>query len=77
MRLVNNLITKLVLAYILVLLLSDNVYAYIDPATGSYIFQLILAGLLGALFTLKIFWKSVKNFFYNLFSKKSDIEVDE
>lgn len=46
--------------------------AYLDPATGSYLFQLLLAGLLGALVTLKIYWKRVKAFLVGLFSNKSD-----
>ena len=37
--------------------------AYLDPGTGSYILQLILAGLFGTLFTVKIFWKRIKTFF--------------
>jgi len=48
-------------------------YAYLDPGTGSYIFQLLIAGLLGGLLAVKIFWASIKKFFLNLFSgKKTD-----
>ncbi|MBN2493776.1 MAG: hypothetical protein JXR96_04210 [Deltaproteobacteria bacterium] len=46
--------------------------AYLDPATGSYIFQLLVAGLLGGLLTLKLFWRNVKGFFARLFSKHRD-----
>ncbi len=34
--------------------------AYIDPGTGSYLLQLVLAALFGALFALKIFWTRIK-----------------
>ncbi|HUW30914.1 MAG TPA: hypothetical protein VM223_04825 [Planctomycetota bacterium] len=34
--------------------------AYIDPGTGSYIFQILIASVLGGLFALKIFWKNIK-----------------
>lgn len=37
-------------------------HAYLDPATGSYVFQILMAGLLGALFALKMFWRSVRTF---------------
>lgn len=41
--------------------------AYIDPGTGSYIIQIAIAFLLGALFTIKGIWKklltSVRAFF--------------
>jgi hypothetical protein len=46
-------------------------YAYLDPGTGSYIIQIILAALVGVAFTIKIYWTKVKTFFVNLFSKKS------
>ena len=46
-----------------------DAYAYIDPGTGSYILQIVLAFFLGALFALKMFWKNVKGFVVNLFSR--------
>lgn len=55
---------------------GDNAQAYIDPASGSYIFQLLVAGLLGALFTLKIYWKSFKAFLGNLFRKNKELGDD-
>lgn len=38
-------------------------YAYIDPGTGSYIFQIIAAALFGGLFALKQFWGKIIGFF--------------
>ena len=35
---------------------------YIDPGTGSYVFQLLIGGLLGAAVAVKIFWKRVWSF---------------
>ena len=52
------------------LLFPGNAYAYIDPGTGSYIIQLLLAGLLAVGFSMKIYWKKIKIYFENLFSKK-------
>ena len=46
-------------------------YAYLDPGTGSYIFQIILATFVGAAYMIKIYWTKVKTFFVNLFSKSS------
>lgn len=37
-----------------------NAYAYIDPGTGSYVLQLLLAALFGAVFTVKVFWTKIK-----------------
>jgi len=49
---------------------TRDAFAYLDPGTGSYIFQLLIAGALGAVFTLKIFWAKIKVFFGNLFGRK-------
>ena len=45
------------------LLFPTPTYAYIDPGTGSYIVQIVIAGLLGALVSLRIYWARVKAFF--------------
>ena len=50
----------------IVLLFSETVYAYIDPGTGSYIFQLAIAGILGSLFFIKTSWRRLLAFFNDL-----------
>ncbi len=45
-------------------------FAYIDPGTGSYLLQILLAGALGGALAIKIFWKRIKIFFAGLFGKK-------
>ena len=37
-----------------------NAQAYIDPGTGNYLLQIVLAAMFGALFALKIFWAKIK-----------------
>lgn len=66
----------LLLGFFLIGFSGENAHGYIDPASGSYIFQLLLAGLLGALFTLKIYWKSFKAFMGNLFRKNKEFGDD-
>ena len=44
-------------------------YAYLDPGTGSYFLQIIVATLLGAMYAIKQFWYKVKLFCINIFSK--------
>ncbi len=39
---------------------TRNVHAYIDPGTGNYLLQIILAAVFGALFALKICWAKLK-----------------
>jgi hypothetical protein len=65
----------LVVIVLVCLAFPGSAYAYLDPGTGSYILQLVLAGLLGAAFAVKLFWKQIKTFFKGLFS--GDEERDE
>ncbi|MFP4589376.1 MAG: hypothetical protein ACLFN4_04725 [Candidatus Acetothermia bacterium] len=45
------------------LLKSQIAYAYIDPGIGSFFFQLLIAGLVGASFLIKVFWRQIRRFF--------------
>lgn len=48
------------LAVVYQLVLADDAYAYVDPGTGSYLFQMLIALFLGATFTVKHYWRSLK-----------------
>jgi hypothetical protein len=43
--------------------------AYLDPGSGSFLLQLLLAGILGGLFVLRSQWAKVKGFFRRAFSR--------
>jgi hypothetical protein len=36
---------------------------YLDPGSGSFILQIVLASFLGALFAVKLYWKKIKTIF--------------
>jgi len=55
---------------ILVIAWSGNAHAYLDPGTGSYVLQIIIAGIVSALFTLKMCWRRIVDFFTGLFRGK-------
>ncbi len=42
------------------LALPSKAHAYLDPGTGSYVFQLLVAGLLGGSFFFKSIYKKIK-----------------
>ncbi len=42
------------------LLLTPNVWAYLDPGTGSMLLQVILGGIAAVGVALKIFWHRIK-----------------
>lgn len=37
-------------------------YAYLDPGTGSYILQIIVAVFFGGLYAIKVWWRYIKAF---------------
>lgn len=39
-------------------------FLYLDPGSGSYLLQVIIAAILGGLMFFKNFWIKVKAFFY-------------
>jgi hypothetical protein len=38
-------------------------FLYIDPGSGSYLVQVIIAAILGGAFWIKKFWRKIKSFF--------------
>ena len=72
-----RLLSVVFLITVSIVLSYQPAHAYLDPATGSYILQLVLAGLLGAALAVKIFWRNLRSFFSNLFSKGRDVEPDK
>lgn len=57
---------------VVMLLFPPNAFAYIDPGTGSFIIQMIIAGAMGALFTVKMYWKKISSYMKRMFSKETD-----
>jgi len=47
---------------------------YLDPGTGSFLLQLLAAGVLGGLFIFRSSLKKVKNFFLRLLGRPVDVE---
>jgi hypothetical protein len=45
---------------------------YIDPGSGSYLIQAIIAAVLGAGFFFKSFWVKIKSFFVKPKPKQED-----
>ena len=67
----------LISAGLLVLIFADVAHAYLDPGTGSFILQMLLAGLVGGIVAIKIFWRSIKLKLSSLFSKKQKKQDDD
>lgn len=41
-----------------------RVHAYLDPGSGSFILQVLLAALLGGMFLIKTYWQKIIGIFH-------------
>jgi hypothetical protein len=48
--------------FLLVSHLQGSVHAYLDPGTGSIALQLLIAGVVGALATIRLYWDRLRSF---------------
>lgn len=48
-------------------------FAYLDPGSGSFLLQLLIAALLGAGIALRASWSKIKKFF----GIKSEVDEDD
>jgi hypothetical protein len=74
--LARRLLSIMMLVVLLQVVFTPPAHAYLDPGTGSYIFQLLIAGAVGLAFVIKVFWGRIKGFFAKLFSR-GEVQVEE
>jgi hypothetical protein len=66
-----NRTNKIILPVGFMVLISPGAaHAYLDPGAGSYVFQVILAFVLGGLFSIKLYWRKIKAYFHRSLKKK-------
>ena len=58
-----RLLTPVLWALLAHLALVGEAQAYIDPGAGSFVFQTVIAILVGAAVTLKMYWRGIKDYF--------------
>ena len=64
-------------AVILQVLVTREAAAYIDPGSGSFFVQMVLAGLLGAGMAIKAYWHRIKSLFGGKSAPADDDEPRE
>jgi hypothetical protein len=71
--------TILCIVFLCVLVLfPPSAHAYIDPGTGSYILQIVIAGIAAGAFAIKLFWRRIRALFSsNKTSEDSDQDLNE
>lgn len=52
-------------------------HAYLDPGSGSFLLQLLIAGLVGGAFIIKGFWGKITGFFRRNDESKQDDDTPE
>ena len=55
---------------------TQQAYAYLDPGTGSFLLQMLIAGALGAYLYIKLAWYKTKMFFVGLFGGNQEDPTD-
>ena len=55
---------KSLIVFASLLLVTTPAFAYIDPGTGSFLLQGLIATFLTASFAVRGYWHRVKNFFF-------------
>jgi energy-coupling factor transporter transmembrane protein EcfT len=62
------------LLYLIALLTSMPFHtdAYLDPGTGSFVAQIIIATFATVLFSIKLFWRKIINSISHFFSRKHE-----
>jgi dolichol kinase len=63
MSTINKMFRFLIAAVLVAMIFPLALSAYIDPGTGSYILQVLIAAFVAVSFTTKVFWKRIKKFF--------------
>jgi len=68
---------KIILTTSIFLLVPNFAYAYLDLGTFTVFFQAIVAGIIGSILTIKLWWSSFVNFFKKLSDKKKKSNKDD
>lgn len=52
--------------------------AYLDPGSGSFLIQILIALFLGSAFAIRTFWGRIKSFFARILGRElNEDEADE
>ena len=65
----NSKLPIIIVLFLIAGILIPNAYAYLDPGSGSIIFQAIIGALVGVGIAIKIYWEKLKFKLSNLLRK--------
>jgi hypothetical protein len=64
-------------ALLALMVLAQTASAYLDPGTGSLMFQVLLGSAVGVLYAIKMYWIKIKSFAQAIFTKRKKDESQE
>jgi hypothetical protein len=70
----SRILWAFVLAVYFWLLMAPTAYAYMDPGSGSFIFQIVISSLLATGVAVKLFWQRIRGLFIRLFKRGTTTE---
>jgi hypothetical protein len=53
------------------LIFPQSALAYLDPGAGSFMLQMLIAGIMGAMFTIKMYWYRLKQLINEFLGRES------
>jgi hypothetical protein len=63
LKYLKNFVKIISLGGMLLLISTEDAYAYLDPGSFSYVIQVIIAVAVGAIYALKVYWGKIRAFF--------------
>lgn len=67
----NNWYRIFTLFFIITVVTAAPAFAYLDPGSGSYFVQMLIAGMAGGAYIVKIYYTRILLFFKSVFGGKS------
>jgi len=68
---------KLYTSLLLFFFVIPSAHAYIDPGSGSFMLQMFIASLIGASFTVKAYYRAIKERVMRFFGKSTAEETEQ
>ena len=62
-------LTYPVMVFTLLIGIAQPAFAYLDPGAGSFMLQMLIAGVMSAMFAIKMYWYRLKAFVARLLGR--------
>ncbi len=73
-------IAQPVLVFAIMITVAQPAFAYLDPGAGSFMLQMLIAGVMSTMFAIKMYWYRLKNTIARLLGKlpeEQDVENEK